>query len=894
MKHPRPRTAGLLVAALAAFLATPHSLRANDALEALHQHGYCLKHTIIGQDDKGGKSQPAPEKFARDRLIDLTHLRLEIRPDFEQRSIQGRATLEFSPISRALRELSLDAVDLEIEKIEGSPAIDDYQVTGEKLIVTFAKPVPAGVEARLEITYRATPRDGLYFRTPAMGYREGDTHLWTQGEPERHRNWFPGYDYPNERFTSEILCEVPMEMTVLSNGHLVSEKRDPKTGRKTVHWLQDKPHVNYLISLIAGHFKGLEAKHGELPIAFYTVPSDFKQAANSFRDTDDILTFFEKEIGVPYPWDKYYNVVVQDFIAGGMENTSITTLTDRTLFTDASENIYSSHRLDAHEAAHQWFGDLLTCKDWSHIWLNEGFASYYQALYEEEKFGADALRYEMYLSAQRVFKSDDGRPIVFRGYNHPWDQFDYRAYPKGAWVLHMLRSQLGESLYRRCIRVYVNRHRGGNVVTEDLNQVLEELSGRSLDRYFSQWVYGGGHPELEIKYAWDASRKQARIAVTQKQKLEGASAPFHFPLPLRFQTEEGPRDFTLEIDEPGEEFYCRLPGKPKTVRIDPDYTLLAEISFTPPPPLLDAQLRNEDDMMGRIFALKALAKKKDRATLDKIARVLEGDPFYGVRIEAAKSLATVHTQEALEALLASERQEDARVRREVVGAIGKFYRQEALASLRTTVANENNPALVADALTALGKFPSDEVAPELRRALERESYRNRIGDAAIRAMRAQDDPSYVAPILAELKEDEETFTKSGYGAALDALAYLARNEDDAEREPVRRFIATVLDHPNEKLRTEAIKALGTLEDPRSLALLAGFPTEPADRPENKAATAARAKLHGKKTQSREVNDLRKELLGLRKEVEDLQKGLETVKKKVDPEKEKEDEAKKED
>src|SRR5439155_21936315 len=227
--------------------------------------------------------------------------------------------------------------------------------------------------------YRAEPTQGLYFRTPEMGYKAGDTHLYTQGEPTEARHWYPCFDAPNEKFTSEIVCRVPEGMTVLSNGRRVSEEKDG--GLVAVRWLQDKPHVTYLISLVAGYFKSVEDKYHEVQLAFYTPPSEINEAPNSFRDTKDMLAFFEDEIGVPYPWAKYYQVCVNDF-GGGMENTSITTLTVDTLFTAATENIRSSQGLVAHELAHQWFGDLVTCKDWSDIWLNDGFATYYESHYE--------------------------------------------------------------------------------------------------------------------------------------------------------------------------------------------------------------------------------------------------------------------------------------------------------------------------------------------------------------------------------------------------------------------------------------------------------------------------------------------------------------------------------
>ncbi len=370
------------------------------------------------------------------------------------------------------------------------------------LEITFAEPVAAGAKAQVTIQYEVTPDKGLYFRTAEMGYAAGDTQLWTQGEPEDHQHWYPSHDYPNEKFTTEVICHLPEGMEALSNGRLVSQTKDEETGLVAFHWLQDKVHVNYLVSLVAGHFEKIEAKHRDIPIALYVPPSENDQLANTFRDTTKIMAFFEKEIGVPYPWDKYYNVCAIDYMMGGMENTSLTTLTQGTLFSDASENLHSSRSLDAHELAHQWFGDLVTCRDWSHLWLNEGFATYYSLLYDKELLGQDYFKHRLYGNARGIFgNANDTIPIVYQGYNNPMEQFSFRAYPKGGWVLHMLRSELGEDLFRRCVKTYLERHQYKTVVTQDLVEIFEELSGRSLSQFFDQWVYLSGYPEISVKYS---------------------------------------------------------------------------------------------------------------------------------------------------------------------------------------------------------------------------------------------------------------------------------------------------------------------------------------------------------------------------------------------------------
>ena len=390
---------------------------------------------------------------------------------------------------------------------------------------------------------------------------------------------------------------------------------------------------------------------------------------------------------------------------------------------------------------------------------------------------------------------------------------------------------------------------------------------------------------LKAAYAWDEARGQAKLTVQQTQKTSDQVLLFDFPLPLRFLDEKGGvHDFTVRIHEANEDFYFDLPAKPKIVRLDPDTTVLAGVDFTPPNPLLHAQLENPGDLIGRVIAAKTLGGKSDAESINLLKKVLSGDPHYGVRIEAAKSLAKTHTPEALAVLLGAVAQEDARARKEVIIAIGKFYTESAFAALREAAAREKNPDIVSDALGAVGKFLQEDAQPVLLAALDRESYRHRIAAAAVQGLKAQGDETVVAPLREHLQKNEARFTSPDFGRGLDSLAYLARDQKDETREVTRRFIAGYLDHPKETLRRSAISALGTLEDPRSLGALKTF-VEAGNPglPESKAAEEAIRKLNGEKGQAAEVTDLRRELLELQKELKTVKDGLETVKKQVKPE-----------
>lgn len=823
---------------------------------------------------------PAHRKYAPDREIDILHLALDVTPDFSKRTVRVQTIIQFQPIAKPLGELALDAVDLDFSFVTATEKIRAYQVSGRKLIVTFANPIPPGTQVSLTTRHTAEPSEGLYFRTPEMGYKEGESHLFTQGEAIEARHWYPCFDAPNEKFTSEITCRVPQGMTVLSNGRLMSESKESASGLVAVRWLQDKPHVNYLISLVAGYFEKIEERHGDIPMAFYTLPSAINEAANSARNTKSMMAYFEQEIGVPYPWHKYFQVCVNDFVAGGMENTSITTLTDRTLFAEATENIRSSDGLVAHELAHQWFGDLVTCKDWSHLWLNEGFATYYAHLFDGFQNGRDSMLYGLYKDAQGMLgRASDTKPIVDRKYNSPDDQFSFLAYQKGSWVLHMLRSQLGDELYRDCIRTYLERHAYGNVVTEDLNSVVEEISGRSFDQFFDQWVYHAHHPELNVRYSWDEKSRLAKLSVGQVQKLGEDVLLFNFPVTVRFKSALGTVDREIQVTEKDEDFYFPLENAPDTVRFDSSYTLLAKIQFSVPNPMLHAQLGDTSDMIGRLLAVEQLASKTDSTSVSKLKVALLNDPFYGVRIEAARALRSIHNDDAFSALRAGQDQSDARVRVEVAEALGKFYRAEALEAVTEILEREKNPEILARAINALSAYAEPGIPNMLMGFLKTDTYQNALAVAAVQAMRHQDDPSFVAPLIDLIRQRESQLPSFGVARVLGAVGHLARNNED--RKDARELLAEFTGRSNRAVRLGAIRALGTLGDSKAIPVLETFAAANKESPEQKAAAAAISAIRSEKRPSDELKDLRNEVLELKKGDQDLRKQIDDLKRKFE-------------
>jgi len=865
------RTGVLVFAVLLAGVARGVSVEEADLLQ-------CARLVMAPEQRSGSYVQ---RKYAPDRTVDILHVAIDITPDFKARTIKGVTSIRFAPIAKELRELTLDAMDLHVSSVSAGAAVADHGVTDEKITITFRQPIPPGQETTVVITYEAEPKRGLYFRTPELGYSEQDMHLFTQGESHEAPYWFPSYDYPNERSTSEVTCRVPKDMTVLSNGRMVSERTDPNTGLKAVTWLQGKPHVNYLIALAAGRFAKIESRHKDVPLAFYTPASSIGLAKSSFEGTADMVAFYESEIGIPYPWDKYSQVVVRDFVAGGMENTTLTILTDNTLFTEETENIRSSHGLVAHELVHQWFGDYVTCKDWSHLWLNEGFATYYEMLYDGHRNGRDSLLYKLYQTAQGILRDrPEEKPIVWRGYGDAMEQFDYRSYSKGGWVLRMLSCELGEDLYRKCIKTYMERNALCCVQTPDLSSVVEALSGRSFDQFFDQWIYHAGFPKLSISYKWFGTDKLAKVSIKQTQNVGNDVLLFHLHTKLRFVIDGKPVDKDITIDQKEHDFYFPLEKEPKIVRFDPEYGLLAQVTFDSPTDMLYAQLADQNDVVGRLLSMEALKGKKDKKTVSHLQTCLNKDSFWGVRRAAARALRDIHTDEAFDALSASLEQKDARIRLEVVQDVGGFYRPESLAAMERILEKEKNPEILAAAIESLGRYHTAEGYALIIRYLKAESYRNCLAAAAVGAIRGLDEPQFIRPLSRELKTLNGDWPRWRFAQALDTLAYIARNEED--RTDVRELLAGYVNHPDRNVRAGAIRALGTLGDPKAIAILRTFAKDtPRDNVE-RAAKDALAKLQEqKKLVPEEVIELRKVVDDLKKDTKKLTDELDEVKKRLD-------------
>ncbi|HYX25898.1 MAG TPA: M1 family metallopeptidase, partial [Thermoanaerobaculia bacterium] len=477
-----------------------------------------------------------PPRYMPARQYHLEHLKLDLAFDWDARSVAGTATETLTPLVPGLDSLVFHAAGLAVGKVRVNGAERPFSLDPQAQTLTVQLDRPAGPADRIEaaIDYAAHPQAGLYFVGPDKAYPAKPRQIYSQGESNLNRYWFPAWDYPNDRATTEVVATVKPPLEVVSNGKLV-EVTDRPDGRRTWHWRMDFPHASYLLSVAIGDFAKVSDQWQGIPVDYYVPkgPKAEEEARRSFGRTPAVLDFYSKVTGRPYPYPKYAQTVVVDYMWGGMENISATTQTARTLHDARAEPDFTSEGLVAHEAAHQWFGDLVTCQDWSNAWLNEGFADYFTALYLGSAHGEDELQAQLDDYRRSYLREDANRyrrPIVTRRYADAIAMFDSHTYAEGALVLRMAHFLLGDEGWWQGIHAYLDRNAGRTVVTSDLQEALEDATGASLGPLFEQYVYGAGHPELKVRWSWQTETKQVHLEFRQTQELSAETGLFSFPL----------------------------------------------------------------------------------------------------------------------------------------------------------------------------------------------------------------------------------------------------------------------------------------------------------------------------------------------------------------------------
>ena len=766
-----------------------------------------------GCRDTGGfpGTHPLPgdrPAWPADRPAEIRHVRLDLTLEPGDGLLFGTATYDLSPFSDGLDSITFDAVEMEISGavLDRRPAVFDYD--GSHLRVRLEPPGLRGQERRLSVTYAARPRAGMYFIRPDQSYPDKPSQAWTQGQDDDSRHWFPCFDQPNGRQTTEARITVPGDWLVLSNGRLLEDKK-LRNGLRRFHWHQDRPHSTYLVSVVAGPFERVElASQGPL-VDCYVEPQHLPAVERTFGATPAMIAFFEQVIGLPYPWSKYSQAVVRDFVLGGMENTTATTLTDAIVVDERAGLDYRAEPLVSHELAHQWFGNLLTCREWSHGWLNEGFATYLELLWDEHRWGRDWYQSGVMENTREYLEESYRRPLVSNVYRAPIDIFDRHLYEKGALVLHMLRHVLGDEAFFRSLRRYAREHADRGVLTQDFVDAIEAETGRNLGWFFDQWVFKPGHPALKVAWAWDEATRVATVTVDQTQEArDGVPEAFRFPVTIDFRSLRGRRRAVrVEVGERHHVFAFPLPARPDVCRFDPDNEVLKEIVFEKAPLELLLQLRSDDGVSGRCYAAHELARSGAAEAVGALETALRHDRAWRVQAEAARALGEVRTNAARDALLRGLGVREPRARRAVAEALGEFRLDESVLEALLPVARRDASWFVrAEALRAAGRLRIPRAFDPLVEALSVRSFREVVRAGALDGLVELRDERAVDVIEGAAHYGEPAAARRFAVSALGRLGTVlpGRSKDLADR------VVPFLRDPDFRVRMAAAGALKAL------------------------------------------------------------------------------------
>jgi aminopeptidase N len=820
-------------------------------------------------------------QYGPDKVVDVLHIHLALRPDVERRRLDAHCTTTVQAIEDGVARLVLDAVDLHVDAVrrdggDGAPLA--FRTTSDTLEITVEPPLRRGEQLVFDVAYAVeNPRRGLYF------IEHGPKHAWTQGQDSDARFWFPCFDHPAEKQTTSTTITVPQGQFALGNGALV--ERAGSAEETTFRYEQRIPHSAYLMTMVTGPFSEIAQAHDRLPVFYYTLPGREADGERAFGKTPKMIDVFERTIGVPYPYERYSQIAVADFLFGGMENTTATTQTDRVLHDERAHLDYSADYLASHELAHQWFGDLITCRDWSQAWLNEGFATYFESVWLEAHLGWDEYLYDVHTIVQRYLEEDGERyrrPIVCNFYRDPGELFDRHLYEKGGAVLHMLRGELGWERMQRVFRRYVSGNAGRNVETIDLIRAIEAETGRNTRGFFAQWVERGGHPELDVSYRWDAERKTALVTIAQKQTVDDDNPAYVFDLEIGFVadapapvgTDFGPGPLPgetrvrLRVERAPQTFAVPLEREPALLRVDPGAWILAAWTLSLGTDAHAAIVRGDPSPVARIRAAQALAKDERRVARSALAAALAHDPFFGVGVEVAAALGDSRAPSARAALLANAGHPHPKVRRAVAKALGA-WRDAEVADALLGLRDDPSYFVIGDALHALGKTRDARAFDALAAAMRTPSWNETIAAGAVRGLGALADARALPVVHEALGAGRPQALRR---AAVGAIAELGALVESVRTDAVDA-VNRILDDADYLLRLWACTAAERIADARLLPTLDRLALNEHDARIRRHAAEAAIRVREAQTKPAELARLRDEVDRLRTESRALRERL---------------------
>jgi aminopeptidase N len=768
----------------------------------------------------GEAPKAAPYQWPRSHNYDVQHYRIKLAFDWAARSVMGETTVTLKPLAGDFKEIELDAGEMNIKSVTlaGGPSLKfDYR-DKEKLFVSLDRAYAPADTIAVTISYSAAPKKGLTFILPTESDPGRPRQIWSQGEARTNHYWFPCYDYPNDKATSELIATVEDKYRVISNGVLVSTTPEPKTKMKTWAWRMDQPFSSYLVSIIVGEYAEIAGQYKGKPVVSYVYPDQVENGRVSLSKLPEMVAFFSEKTGYEYPYAKYVQTMVRDF-GGAMENVTATTMTDTAVHDERAHIDISSEDIQSHELAHQWFGDLLTCRDWGEIWLNESFATFMEAVWNEREKGRDDYLYEMSNNRQAYFQAwseGNRRPIVTKRYDDPDAVFDAYAYPRGGAVLNMLRFVLGEEQFWKAIRHYVKKYEWQNVETAQLNIAIEEATGQNLGWFFDEWVYKMGHPEFEITSSYDGA-KTLKLTVKQTQKPDDKRpwfpSPDFFitPVDIAITTASGEKTHRVLIDQPEEQFTFEVDSKPLIVNFDRGDYLIKRVKFNRGDDELAYQILRDADSMGRMRAAIELRASRSETAVKALAEAASKDSFWAVRLEAVKSLAEYKTDASRAGLLEAVKDKDSKVRRAAIVGLAAF-KDKGLAELFTNIIkSDRSYYAVAEAAKALGQTEAPGAFDTLNALLKQDSWQDTIKGGALSGIAALKDPSALEIGLKYAAPGNRVGLR---GTAFQMLATIGKGDERA-----LKTLTDALKEPSPQIMFSAVQAIAVLGDPRGAPAL---------------------------------------------------------------------------
>jgi aminopeptidase N len=768
----------------------------------------------------------APQ-FPPDTVVTSAEMQVVLHLDVQGERAWGTTTHLCRVHADSIADVKFNAKNLEISRVTVNGKAANFENTGDHVAVVLGRPAKRGDSLQIGIEHSVTkPAAGLYFTNPDPAYPKRFRTVWSQGQDEDTRHYLPCLDAPHFKQKTDAKLYVPKGWFALSNGEMVKHSKGATSSEDLWHYRMDHPYSTYLFSVVAGEFSEHRERAKYAEVRWYVQKGREKEGRNAFGHTSDIIRFLSEFTGVAYPYKQYTQIAVPEFIFGGMENFTVTTQTDLTLHDDRAHIDFSSDDLVAHEAAHSWFGNLVTCRSWAHAWLHESFATYLEGLYLRESKGKEEFDFQMLRDAEVYFAEDTRyrRPLVTNRYEAPIDLFDAHLYPGGAVRLRHLHALLGEPAFRGVLKHYLERHRWNVAETVDLARAVQSATGVNYDWWFHQWILGAGYPNLEVTYTWKAEEKLAELVITQTKPYEDGTAEEkhkpYFKLPMKVGFHVGGKLRVLPIQIEGKETRMIYPmdHKPSMVILDPDFECpVKAVKFNKPQDLLLMQLTEAPNAIARLEAATALAEKPSDAVIKALAKAFGREKFWGVQTRIARALGKIGGEAARDALIGNLDAKHAKARRAVVEALGYFKEDEAAAKALEKKATRGDASYYVEAETvrALGRAKTPKaqqfVATYLRRNSHAEVIRTGAYDALAELAQektlriVEEGIRYGAPALAR-------------GAAIRAAGELARRHLPL-RPPVLDLLRGVAEHRDRPAATfrakmaslRAMESIGDLD-----------------------------------------------------------------------------------